>query len=148
MARKKHEIKPMRPDVPLYPIGVAARLLNVHPRTLRIYEAEGLIQPALVGSRRMFSDNDIKWISCLRSLIHEDGISIPGLKKLLSFAPCWEISDCPSDVCESCEAKVDRAAPRSPHKAGDKEAARQAKESDKVRRRRTVAHKKKHQSSG
>ncbi len=148
MARKKHEIKPMRPDVPVYPIGVAARLLNVHPRTLRIYEAEGLINPAHVGTRRLFSDNDIKWIGCLRSLIHDEGISIPGLKKLLDLAPCWEISDCPAEVCEPCQAKVDRAVPRTPHKAGDEEAARQAKKADRDRKRRTAAQKKKQQSSG
>jgi MerR family transcriptional regulator, heat shock protein HspR len=148
MARKKHEIKPMRPDVPVYPIGVAARLLSVHPRTLRIYEDEGLIEPHHVGSRRLFSDNDIKWISCLRSMIHKDGISIPGLKKLLDLAPCWEISNCPSDECESCQARVDRAAPRIPHKAGDREAAKEAKEAEQERRRRTVVQKKKHQSSG
>ncbi|MDW7772016.1 MAG: MerR family transcriptional regulator [Desulfobulbaceae bacterium] len=148
MARKKHEITPMKPDVPVYPIGVAARLLSVHPRTLRIYEDEGLIKPHHEGSRRMFSDNDIKWIGCLRSMIHKDGISIPGLKKLLDLAPCWEISNCPPDEHESCRAMVDRAAPRIPHKAGDEDAARRAKEADRDRKRRTVVQKKKHQSSG
>ena len=29
----------------LYPIGIVAELLNIHPRTLRIYEQEGLIKP-------------------------------------------------------------------------------------------------------
>jgi MerR family transcriptional regulator/heat shock protein HspR len=149
MARKKQEIQPMRPDVPVYPIGVAARLLSVHPRTLRIYEDEGLIEPHHVGSRRMFSDNDIKWIGCLRTMIHRDGISIPGLKKLLDLAPCWEISDCSPEECISCPAKVDRAAPRIPHKAGDKEAAKKAKAAESDRRRRTtVVQKKKQQSSG
>lgn len=149
MARKKHEIQPMRPDVPVYPIGVAARLLGVHPRTLRIYEDEGLVLPHLTGSRRLFSDNDIKWINCLRSMIHQDGISIPGIKKLLDVIPCWEISDlCSEEDCISCPAKVDRAAPRIPHKAGDEDAAREAKEAEGDRKRRTVVRKKKHQSSG
>jgi MerR family transcriptional regulator/heat shock protein HspR len=52
MARKRTEIQAIRSDVPIYPIGVAARLLNVHPRTLRIYEQEGLVQPKMVGNRR------------------------------------------------------------------------------------------------
>jgi DNA-binding transcriptional MerR regulator len=30
----------------VYPIGIIAELLNIHPRTLRIYEREGLIKPA------------------------------------------------------------------------------------------------------
>ena len=147
MARKKQEIMPMRPDVPIYPIGVAARLLNVHPRTLRIYEAEGLISPAHVGSRRLFSANDIQWVNCLRSFIHDEGISIPGLKKLLTLVPCCEIADCPADIHEHWEAKVDKALPKTLHKVGDAAAARKAKDVDK-RKRKTAAQKKKRQSSG
>jgi len=147
MAGKWSEIQPMRPDVPIYPIGVAARLLNVHPRTLRIYEAEGLIHPAHVGSRRMFSANDIQWITCLRSFIHDEGISIPGLKKLLGLIPCWEIADCPAEIHECCEARVDRAVPRTLHKVGDVAAVRTAREAD-MEKRKTGMQKKKRRSSG
>jgi len=126
--RKKSDIHPLTPDTAIYPIGVAAKLLNVHPRTLRIYEDEGLISPAHKGKRRMFSDNDIKWITCLRKLIHEEGISISGLKKLLALAPCWEIAECPPEVCNNCEASVDRAVPRAVRLAGDKRAETVAKQ--------------------
>lgn len=146
MARKRPEIQPMRPDVPVYPIGVAARLLGVHPRTLRIYEDEGLISPKHVGSRRLFSANDIQWITCLRSFIHDEGVSIPGLKKLLDLIPCWEVAGCPAEVHEQCEARVDRAVPRSLHRVGDDAAAREAKEAD-VEKRKTAGQKKKRQSS-
>ncbi len=146
MARKKTEIEPIHPDSPIYPIGVAARLVNVHPRTLRIYETEGLINPAHIGTRRMFSENDIHWIGCLRSMIHDDGISIPGLKKLLQLAPCWEISNCPSRVHESCTALVDLSVPQTLHVVGDDEAVKEAKEADKERRRK-IAQKKKRTSS-
>lgn len=137
----------MKPDMPVYPIGVAARLLGIHPRTLRIYEAEGLIHPAHVGSRRLFSDNDIQWVKCMRSFIHDEGISIPGLKKLLTLIPCWEVAGCSSDVHESCEAKVDVAAPKTLHKVGDAAAVKIAKEADE-KKRKTAAQKKKQQSSG
>jgi MerR family transcriptional regulator/heat shock protein HspR len=147
MARRKPEVMPMRPDVPVYPIGVAARLLGVHPRTLRIYENEGLIDPAHIGSRRLFSTNDIQWIRCLRSYIHEEGISIPGLKKLLSLVPCWEVANCPPDVHEHCQARVDRARPRTLHMVGDEAAAREAKEADQEKRK-TATQKKKQQFSG
>lgn len=147
MTTKRSEIKPMHPDMPIYPIGVAARLLGVHPRTLRIYEAEGLIHPAHVGSRRLFSTNDIHWITCIRSLIHDEGISIQGLKKLLDLVPCWEIASCPADVHEHCGAKVDRSVPRTLHKIDDEEAARRAKEADREKRKR-AGQKKKRQSSG
>ena len=147
MARKKPEVKPMRPDMPIYPIGVAARLLGIHPRTLRIYEAEGLINPAHVGKRRLFSANDVQWITCLRSFIHNEGISIPGLKKLLDLVPCWEVAGCPAHVHEQCEAKIDRAMPRIPHRVGDEVSARDAREAER-QRRKSVAQKKKHRSSG
>ena len=148
MARRKPEVKPMSPDMPVYPIGVAARLLGIHPRTLRIYESEGLISPAHVGSRRLFSDNDIQWIRCLRSFIHDEGVSIPGLKKLLNLIPCWEVAGCPPDVHESCGARVDMAIPKTLHKVGDAAAAKEAKEADKEKRKTAVAKKKTQQSSG
>ena len=116
MARRE-KTKRMMPDagLPVYPIGVAARMLGVHPRTLRIYEAEGLLKPRYMGARRLYSHNDIQWITCLRSMIHDEGISIPGIKKLLEHVPCWKIIDCPRDVREQCSAKVegisDMAAP-------------------------------------
>lgn len=127
MTKKKVDIQPISADTAVYSIGVAAKILNVHPRTLRIYENEGLIKPARNGNRRFFSQNDVTWIACIRKMIHEDGISIPGIKKLLRFAPCWEITDCPRDVCESCTAQVDVAVPKKLRIAGDKEAERQAK---------------------
>ena len=130
--RKKSDVSPLTADTPIYPIGVAAKLLNVHPRTLRIYEDEGLISPAHKGKRRMFSDNDIKWISCLRNMIHEQGISISGIKKLLVLAPCWEIAECPAEVCGNCTASVDRAVPRAIRMAGDKRAEKVAREVERT----------------
>jgi len=147
MARKRTEIQAIRSDVPIYPIGVAAKLLNVHPRTLRIYEQEGLVKPTLVGNRRMFSADDIQWITCLRTFIHEEGISIPGLKKLLEYIPCWEVAGCPAAIHERCTAKVDRAMPRTLHPVGDVAARGEAKEQDKQKREQ-AGQKKKRQSSG
>jgi MerR family transcriptional regulator/heat shock protein HspR len=128
--RKKVEIQPITAETPVYPIGVAAQILNVHPRTLRIYEDEGLIKPSRKGNRRYFSQNDVTWIGCIRRMIHEEGISIPGIKKLLRYAPCWEITDCPREVCEPCTAKVDQAVPRTLRRAGDRVAEQKAKEKD------------------
>ncbi len=96
---------------PIYPISVAAKLLTVHPRTLRIYEEEGLVKPSRQGNKRYYSDNDIEWIRCLRQLIHEKGISIPGIKMLLDLTPCWEITQCPPEKRESCSAYIDRTQP-------------------------------------
>jgi MerR family transcriptional regulator/heat shock protein HspR len=139
MARKKTRVEPIRNDLPVYPIGVAARLLNVHPRTLRIYEDEGLIKPERRGERRLYSQNDITWIGCLRSLIHEQGISIPGIKKLLQFASCHEITDCPQEKYCACDAVVDRALPRSLRIAGDLQAESEARERDRILREKEQA---------
>lgn len=111
MTRKKKAVPSVRPDLPVYPIGVAAKLLGVHPRTLRIYESEGLLEPDHRGARRLYSPDDIKWVGCLRSMIHEQGISIPGIKKLLALVPCWQIGEC--GLHETCSARVDRSAHRN-----------------------------------
>ena len=88
----------------IFTIGVAAQMLGIHPRTLRIYEEEGLVTPQRKGKWRYFTMDDIKWIECLREMIHEHGISIAALKKLLQFTPCWNITDCPFAKRKLCTA--------------------------------------------
>ena len=51
----------------VYPIGIAADLLQVHPRTLRIYEQENLIKPERRNGRRYYSEEDMEYIRCIRS---------------------------------------------------------------------------------
>lgn len=96
---------------PIYPISVAAKLLDVHPRTLRIYEDEGLLKPSRRGNKRFFSNNDITWVKCIRDLIHKKGISIPGIKMLLELTPCFQIKDCPQELRAQCSAYTDRSIP-------------------------------------
>jgi len=88
----------------IFTIGIAAQMLEVHPRTLRIYEEEGLVKPLRKGNWRYYTMNDIKWIECLREMIHEHGISIAAVKKLLQYTPCWNITDCPFEVRKQCTA--------------------------------------------
>lgn len=121
--------------MPVYTIGVASEILDVHPRTLRIYEEEGLIKPHRKGARRLYSANDLQWVSCLRSLIHDQGISIPGIRKLLRYATCYEIAECPEETHCTCDAVVDRVIPRKLRIAGDVEADREIASSEKNERR-------------
>ena len=88
----------------IFTIGVAAQMLDVHPRTLRIYEQEKLIIPMRKGKWRYYTMNDVKWIECLREMIHVHGISIAAIKKLLQYTPCWNISDCPFEKRKECTA--------------------------------------------
>ncbi|PLX47803.1 MAG: MerR family transcriptional regulator [Desulfobulbaceae bacterium] len=91
-------------DKPIFTIGVAAKMLEVHPRTLRIYEKEGLIRPIRKGKWRYFTMDDIKWVECLRSMIHEQGISIAAIKKLLQYTPCWNVAECSFEKRKQCTA--------------------------------------------
>lgn len=96
---------------PVYTIGTAAEILGIHPRTLRLYEDGGLIRPARKNNRRFYSASDLQWISCIRYLIHENGLNQEGLRRLLALIPCWEISNCPEAGRASCAACTDRSSP-------------------------------------
>ncbi len=88
----------------IFTIGVAAQMLDIHPRTLRIYEQKDLIRPLRKGKWRYFTMNDIKWVECLREMIHDHGISIVAVKKLLQYTPCWNITNCPFEKRKLCTA--------------------------------------------
>jgi MerR family transcriptional regulator/heat shock protein HspR len=97
--------------IPLYTIGIAAELMDVHPRTLRLYEESGLLKPARRNNRRFYSDHDLMWVRCIRYLIHDRGLNQEGLRRLLALIPCWEIQQCPPEKGASCLARQERSAP-------------------------------------
>ena len=101
----------LREGRPVYTIGTAAEILGVHPRTLRLYEDGGLIRPARKNNRRFYSASDLRWISCVRYLIHEKGLNQEGLRRLLALIPCWEIKSCPDEAKAQCTAPTDRSLP-------------------------------------
>jgi MerR family transcriptional regulator/heat shock protein HspR len=101
----------VKKDMPLYTIGVVAELMGTTNQTLRLYEKHGLIKPARKNKNRFYSENDIRWLHCLRELIHDKKISIEGIKKLLNYAPCWEITSCPEERKNKCLAYIDRVKP-------------------------------------
>ncbi|HSJ53559.1 MAG TPA: MerR family transcriptional regulator, partial [Anaerolineae bacterium] len=96
---------------PVYTIGTAAEVLQVHPRTLRLYEDGGLLRPARKNNRRFYSANDLQWINCIRYLIHEKGLNQEGLRRLLARIPCWEINSCPPEKQAACPACHDQTTP-------------------------------------
>lgn len=98
-------------DMPVYTIGIVAELIGITDQTLRLYEKHGLIKPSRRNKNRFYSENDIKWLSCIRDLIHIKKISIAGIKKLLEYAPCWEITNCSEEMKEKCSAFVDKTKP-------------------------------------
>ncbi len=98
-------------EMPLYPIGVVAELIGITDQTIRLYEKHGLIKPARRNRNRFYSENDLKWLKCLRELIHNKKISIEGVKRLLDYAPCWELTECLEEEREKCSAYIDRTKP-------------------------------------
>jgi len=101
----------LREGRPVYTIGTAAEILGVHPRTLRLYEDGGLIYPARKNNRRFYSASDLRWVSCIRYLIHEKGLNQEGLRRLLALIPCWEIKGCSAEAKARCAAPTERSSP-------------------------------------
>ncbi|MDI6889361.1 MAG: MerR family transcriptional regulator [Thermodesulfovibrionales bacterium] len=98
-------------NMPLYTIGVVAELIGITDQTIRLYEKHGLIKPGRRNRNRFYSENDVKWLRCLRDLIHNKKISIEGIKKLLDYVPCWEITGCSEGEREKCSAYIERIKP-------------------------------------
>ncbi len=74
------------PSRPVYVISVAASILSVHPRTLRIYEDEGLVCPARTPTNiRLYSENDIRRILWIRHLTQERGVNLAGVRILFEL---------------------------------------------------------------
>jgi len=74
------------PTRPVYVISVAAELVRVHPRTLRIYELEGLLCPARTRSNiRLYSENDIRRVLWIRHLTRNVGVNLAGVRVLFEL---------------------------------------------------------------
>lgn len=74
------------PSRPVYVISVAASIVRVHPRTLRIYEDEGLLCPARTPTNiRLYSENDIRRILWIRHLTQERGVNLAGVRLLFEL---------------------------------------------------------------
>jgi MerR family transcriptional regulator/heat shock protein HspR len=74
------------PERPVYVISVAATLVSVHPRTLRIYEDEGLICPARTPTNiRLYSENDIRRVLWIRHLTRDRGVNLAGIRILFEL---------------------------------------------------------------
>jgi MerR family transcriptional regulator/heat shock protein HspR len=74
------------PERPVYVISVAASILRVHPRTLRIYEDEGLVCPARTPTNiRLYSEQDIRRVLWIRHLTQNLGVNLAGVRILFEL---------------------------------------------------------------
>ena len=70
----------------VYIISVAARLLEMHPQTLRKYERVGLVQPSRTGGQlRLYSDEDLLRLRVIRRLVDELGLNLSGVGLVLDL---------------------------------------------------------------
>ena len=77
----------MQDETGLYFISMAARLLDMHPQTLRKYERLGLVRPErTIGSVRLYSSDQIARLRLIKHLVDEAGVNLAGVQRLLSIA--------------------------------------------------------------
>ncbi|HZG35300.1 MAG TPA: helix-turn-helix transcriptional regulator [Gaiellaceae bacterium] len=71
-------------DRPRYMISVAADLVDMHPQTLRIYEAKGLVRPKRTpGGTRLYSERDLERLRVIQRLTTELGLNLAGVEHVL-----------------------------------------------------------------
>ena len=69
----------------VYIISVAARILDMHPQTLRKYERLGLVRPGrTLGMLRLYSTEDIRKLRLIRHLSDGMGLNLAGVEFVLA----------------------------------------------------------------
>ncbi len=86
-------------DRPIYMISVAAELVGMHPQTLRIYEAKGLVRPKrTAGNTRLYSERDVERLRVIQRLTTELGLNLSGVELALKL----------EDQLQRMQASIDR----------------------------------------
>jgi len=71
-------------DEPVYLISIVAKILDIHPQTLRQYERENLVTPSRSGGRiRLYSQRDIDRIKMILRLTRDLGVNLAGVDIIL-----------------------------------------------------------------
>lgn len=71
-------------DEPVYLISIVAKVLDIHPQTLRQYERENLVTPSRSNGRiRLYSQRDIDRIKLILRLTRELGVNLAGVDVIL-----------------------------------------------------------------
>lgn len=98
----------MSETTPKYMIGVAAQLVGMHPQTLRLYEARGLVTPRrTAGGTRLYSDADLARLRRVTELASGLGVSLQGAEYVLGLEDQIATLE---RRCRRLEAAVDEAA--------------------------------------
>ncbi len=69
-----------------YHISNVARMFDIHPQTLRLYEREGLLRPSRSeGNTRLYSDDDLKQLVIILNLTRDLGVNLAGVDVVLNM---------------------------------------------------------------
>lgn len=71
---------------PCYVISVAARMVDLHPQTLRYYERVGLLLPhRSKGNRRLYSPRDVERLQAITRLVDDLGVNLAGVEVIFNM---------------------------------------------------------------
>src|SRR5213595_2269774 len=86
MATSRKRVTEPGPQQGVYMISVAAELAGMHPQTLRIYEARGLVTPKRsAGKTRLYSQDDVERLRRIQELTSEMGMNLAGVEKVFEL---------------------------------------------------------------
>lgn len=69
-----------------YHISSVARMYDIHPQTLRLYEREGLLRPSRSeGNTRLYSDDDIRQLELILNLSRDLGVNLAGIEVIMNM---------------------------------------------------------------
>ena len=102
--RTRCEIENDERGVHGFSIGEVSKKVDLSQKTIRDYEKIGLIRPKREPrtNNRVYTEFEIIQIQRITHLIHQEGFTLPCIRRLLQLAPCWNIFDC--EVKEECPA--------------------------------------------
>jgi MerR family transcriptional regulator/heat shock protein HspR len=88
MPRRKKKVDDGARKIPCgyYHISAVARMYNLHPQTLRLYEREGLLKPSRSeGNTRLYTDEDLSRLELILNLIRDLGVNLAGVEVVLNM---------------------------------------------------------------
>lgn len=74
-------------DEPCYVISVVARLVELHPQTLRYYDKIGLLRPSRTSGRtRLYSQRDVEALRKITRLTEDLGVNLAGVEVIMNMS--------------------------------------------------------------
>jgi MerR family transcriptional regulator/heat shock protein HspR len=93
----------------VFMISVAAELSGMHPQTLRVYEARGLIKPTRSPKKtRLYSRRDVELLKRIQELTSEFGLNLAGVERVLTLEQTMESMQAQLEALRSRAAEMER----------------------------------------